>query len=465
VARRSDDRGQGLMIMRVRLLGAVCILALILTISRAQSGGQEYIVTLNNGHSIGALNNSHGTKTIGHIANTSTYLVQTDGDDGSATVLNNIQNDPGVDVAEKNHHIRLRSRNQAALDPSLVQEAASLLDGHTMTTFYGTNVLMAYVNQPALTITQVSNVRSLSTGAATHVAYIDTGVDFNHPALSPWLDPGVDLVFNRSASELDGLSQEAASLLDQEGSSLLDQEAASLLDRRFIFLLNQEAASLLDSGDGGGVFPSEFGHGTLVAGVIHAVAPGARIVPIKAFDAYGNTTMFTIIEAVQKAKDLNVDVLNMSFSTSQNSETLRRAIVSAQAAGIAVVASAGNDASALTDFYPASYPTVIGVGATDFADRLAGFSNYGQSVSVTAPGAYVVSTFPGGRYAAAWGTSFSAPMVSGALALMASARGHGHSDTALVQTTADNIDSLNPGLQGMLGKGRLNALQALTVKN
>jgi len=441
--------------MRVRLLGAVCILALILTISRAQSGGQEYIVTLKNGHSIGALNKAHETTTVDQIANNPTYLIQA-GDNG-ADILKDLKNDPGVDVAEKNHHVRLLSPYQAPLDPALVQASAELLDGHTLTTFYGTNVLKSYADQPALAITHVNDVRNISTGAATRVAYIDTGVDFDHPALRPWLDPGIDLVFNRTASELDGLSQEMA--------ELLDQQSAELLDKRFLFALNAATAELLDNGDGSSIFPSELGHGTLVAGIIHLVAPNARIVPIKAFDAYGDTTMFTIIEAVRQSMNLNVDVLNMSFSSNQNSETLRRAIVDAQASGITVVASAGNDASDAKDLYPASYPTVIGVGATDFNDRLASFSNYGPSVLVNAPGAYVVSTVPGGRYAAAWGTSFSAPMVSGAVALVASARGHGHSDSAIVLTTADYIDNLNPGLQGMLGRGRINVQQALKAKN
>src|SRR4029077_10124612 len=115
--------------MRVRLLGAVCILALILTISRAQSGGQEYIVTLKSGHSIGALNRAHDTKTVGQIANTSTYLIQADDSD---PILSDLQNDPGVDVAEKNHNVRLLSRYQAPLDAALVQASAELLDGHTL---------------------------------------------------------------------------------------------------------------------------------------------------------------------------------------------------------------------------------------------------------------------------------------------------------------------------------------------
>jgi len=302
----------------------------------------------------------------------------------------------------------------------------------------------------------------MSTGAGTHIAYIDTGVDFQHPALAPWLDPGVNVWNNStSASELDGLSQQMA--------SLLDQQMTSLLDNRLVFVLNQVMVSLLDggsqnSGNSGnsGNFPPDFGHGTLVAGILHLVAPEARIVPIKAFDANGNTTMFAITQAVYRAIQMRVDVLNMSFSTAQDSPALRQALMDAAAAGIAVVASVGNDGDNTVTDVPACYPNVLGVAATDFADRLAGFSNYGPTVSVDAPGAFVVSTVPGGRYAAAWGTSFSAPMVAGEIGLVASLRGQGTSNpTLLVLNTADPIDSLNPGYAGKLGKGRINALQAM----
>src|SRR5262249_56049317 len=100
-------------------------------------------------------------------------------------------------------------------------------------------------------------------GAGTHIAYIDTGVDFQHPALAPWLDPGVNVWNNStSASELDGLSQQMA--------SLLDQQMTSLLDNRLVFVLNQVMASLLDGGSPNTgnspntlTFPPDFGHRTL----------------------------------------------------------------------------------------------------------------------------------------------------------------------------------------------------------
>jgi hypothetical protein len=442
--------------MKKRLIWALILLSVVCIVSRSQTTTTEYIVVLKPGASISNVNSASNATSVRQISGTSVYLIALAGDDKNGNTLKKFQQDKSVDSAEYNVRIKLNSTQPAALDPSLVQQMASLLDGYTLTNFYGTTVLQSYASQAALGITHVNDVRNISTGAGTHIAYIDTGADFYHPAIAPWLDPGADVLFNTSASELDGLSQQMA--------SLLDQQMASLLDQRFSFMLDQAMASLLDGGNNLADFPPDFGHGTLVAGILHVVAPGARIVPIKAFDAYGNTTAYSIVQAVYLARDMGVDVLNMSFSTTQYSTTLRKALIDAHAAGVAIVASAGNDATNKA-YYPAAYPNVIGVAATDFNDKLASFSNYGQAVSVAAPGAFVVSTVPGGRYAAAWGTSFSAPVVSGELALLASARGHGNSGSSIAVNTSDSIDSVNPGFAGQLGTGRINAQRALTKGN
>jgi len=209
--------------MKIRLLGAVFVLVLVLGLSRAESSGQEYIVTLSSGHSIAALNHTHGTRTIGHIPHTPIYLIKTDDGGSDNETLEDIQNDRAVESVEENARIKLHSDQQATLSSTVADAMTSSLDGHTLTTFYGTNVLRSYVDQPALTLAQVNDVRDISTGAGTRVAYIDTGVDPYHPALRPWLDPGVDLLNNRSTSELDGLSDAGASLLDDAGASLLDK--------------------------------------------------------------------------------------------------------------------------------------------------------------------------------------------------------------------------------------------------
>jgi len=112
-------------------------------------------------------------------------------------------------------------------------------------------------------------------------------------------------------------------------------------------------------------------------------------------------------------------VINMSFSLAGASEELLRALEFATDSGVICVASAGNDGEKEPLIYPAASPNVMAVAATDDFDVRSWFSNYGQHlIHVAAPGEGIITTYPGGRYAAAWGTSFSAPFVTGAAALL-----------------------------------------------
>ena len=154
----------------------------------------------------------------------------------------------------------------------------------------------------------------------------------------------------------------------------------------------------------------------------------------------------------------------MSFSTTTVSQTLQQSVLYAQRKGVALVASAGNESADAAGIYPAAYPLVTGVAATDFDDRLAVFSNYGTGISIAAPGAFVVSTAPGGRYAMAWGTSFSAPIAAGSIALVSSVTPRGAASDAMVITTADSIDDKNPGYERQLGKGRVDVMNALKTR-
>ena len=132
---------------------------------------------------------------------------------------------------------------------------------------------------------------------------------------------------------------------------------------------------------------------------------------------------------------------------------------------VMVIAGAGNDNhSAL--FYPAAYAEVMAVVGTDQNDIKAPFSNFGSWVDLSAPAVDITTTFMGGDYGSAEGTSFSAPFVSEIVGLILSQ--HPDWNHALVWSqlthTADTLDALNPGYAGMLGSGRLNAGAALTTE-
>jgi subtilisin family serine protease len=138
-------------------------------------------------------------------------------------------------------------------------------------------------------------------------------------------------------------------------------------------------------------------------------------------------------------------------------------------AGGIVIFAAGNSNS--TFGYPSSYPPVMAVAATDHNDQRASFSTYGDWVDIAAPGVNVLSTYPIdlGSYSLLSGTSMACPHVSGAAALVISEFGgesfYPNQVWDRLQHTTDNIDHLNPGYEGLLGTGRLNAFHALQAAN
>src|SRR2546422_6667019 len=108
-----------------------------------------------------------------------------------------------------------------------------------------------------------------------------------------------------------------------------------------LFRSNQSTASILDTTQ----VPQAFGHGTMVAGIIHLVAPTAQIMPLKAFKADGTSNLFDILRAIYFAVDHGAKVINMSFSMVNSSPELVRAINYANGHGLICVSSAGNTRS------------------------------------------------------------------------------------------------------------------------
>lgn len=284
-------------------------------------------------------------------------------------------------------------------------------------------VWQGYVNQPAAALLNVNQAQFHYKGAAT-VAIIDTGIDPGHPLLANSVVPGYDFVneIAGEASEWADLDQSAALILDQSAALILDQSAALILDQSAALILDQSAALILDTSS----IPPAFGHGTMVAGIIHRVAPAAKLMPLKTFDGNGNASLFDIVRAIYYAVDNGANVINMSFSIDTFSPELMRAVNYAAHNGVACVASAGNQGEEML-VYPAALGNTIGVASTAGSDLISSFSNHGSDlVTVAAPGEEIITTYPGVGWAMVSGTSFSAPWVSGAIALFADKNGTKH---------------------------------------
>jgi len=172
-------------------------------------------------------------------------------------------------------------------------------------------------------------------------------------------------------------------------------------------------------------------HGTAIAGLIAAhgkllgSAPRAQILAIRAFDpagtgAEGNT--FSILKSLDWAAANGARVINMSFAGPAD-PAVRRSLAAARKKGIVLVAAAGNAGAKSPPLYPAADANVIAVSATDADDRLFEQSNRGRHIAITAPGAQLLVAITDGGYEVSSGTSYSAAVVSGIVALMLERRG------------------------------------------
>ncbi len=247
----------------------------------------------------------------------------------------------------------------------------------------------------------------------------------------------------------------------------------------------------------------DFGHGTDVSGVIGAVTNNGKgvagvdwqtkILPIKVLNSVGSGTIADILDGISYAASLNVDVINMSFGQYNDSVNkyveenpgewppgagngLKDMCQLAYDNNVALVAAAGNG-DVDWNTYPAYYPTVMAIAAVDSSDHRsvwAGIdpetlrqqkSNYASWVHVSAPGTNIWSTERGGGYGGNNnGTSLAAPFVAGLAALIKSVYPSYTSQQVMdkIEDTADDIDALNPGYEGKLGSGRINAFLALS---
>lgn len=412
----------------------------------AEAAGQRIVVKLNTASPIGPVLNLLNATVLDVISDSNLYLLQVP---------------------------QLPSLGTLTLDLLGIAyiEVDTTLSGPTLRTLGLVQSKSAadwYRLQPALTRIRAVQASKYYDGYGVVVADINSAVDYGHPALQGHLTGGYDFV-TAQGSTYAALNQSSGSFMDQSSGSFMDQSSGSFLDQASGSFLDQASGSFMDQSSGSFLDGAPllniitasnpaYGHGTLCAGLIAAVAPRAMIMPLRVFDDNGQADIFTITKAIRYAVKNQVNVLNMSFGISTNSRSVREAVAAAIAANIVVTGSAGN-ANTSTPQYPASYSSVLSVAATDMNDKKGSFSNYGSSVSVSAPGVNIISAYPGGYYAVVSGTSFAAPIVAGEAALVRSKQVTRITD-AMVRGTV-NIDAQNPQYVGKLGKGRIDVVSGI----
>ena len=232
------------------------------------------------------------------------------------------------------------------------------------------------------------------------------------------------------------------------------------------------------------------GHGTAVAGIIGAKGDDgygmtgvnwqALVLPIRALDYTGGGAESWVAEGISDAASLGARVINLSLGTTVNSRAMADAVKFAQSKGSIIVASSGNAANGVTE-YPAAYPGVIAVGATDENNQVTKFSSFGSWVSVVAPGSHILTTnvnWPStefgkgdpfisddpnkpesdrGDFTTVDGTSFSAPIVSGIVGLMLAVNPNLTADQVKAVLEGTATDLSGNGRDDKEGYGLVNA--------
>jgi subtilisin family serine protease len=292
------------------------------------------------------------------------------------------------------------------------------------------------------------------------IAVVDTGVDLNHPDLAANIIAGFDSV------DLTPYGVSPGDTINMDGVNWVIEGDVLTTDN--------------DPQD-------EVGHGTHVAGIIAAVTNNStgvagvtwrcKIQPVRTMFRIrrvsdgaitGIGTSADIAAGVRWAVDNGANIINMSLGAYNDDMAQRDAVTYATSNDVIVVAAMGNENTNSLS-YPAAYPDVIAVGATDSSDNRSWFSNYGPHIDVVAPGQGIRSTCLDDTYAFKDGTSMAAPHVSGLVALILSvnSRLSRARVTEIIKNSAQPLkdDPADPVPNDKYGFGRIDAKSALDSIN
>jgi subtilisin family serine protease len=280
-----------------------------------------------------------------------------------------------------------------------------------------------YSEQWNLTRIQADEAWDITTGGEDiTIAIVDTGVDLAHPDLAAKIVPGWDFVNDDDDPQ------------------------------------------------------DDHGHGTQVSGVaaatsnnsigIAGVSWGAKIMPVKVLNDANWGTVSNVAAGITYAADNGADIINLSLGKRllPDPDTLKQAVDYAQGKGCLLVAAANDDGSS-TAVYPAGYPNVLAVGATDYSDQRMDSSGHGSYLDVVAPGQEIPVTNLGSAYSLSDGTSVATPHAAGLAALIWSVRpSYTVTDVMnIIEWTSEDITDppAGPGWDEYTGWGRINARRAL----
>ncbi|WP_338551944.1 S8 family peptidase [Paenibacillus sp. KS-LC4] len=214
----------------------------------------------------------------------------------------------------------------------------------------------------------------------------------------------------------------------------------------------------------------DVGHGTHVAGIIGASVNNGegvaglswynKVMPVKVLDSSGAGSTYSVAQGLIWATDHGAKVINMSLGNYAQADFLHDAIKYAYDHDVVLIAASGNDNTDRPG-YPAAYPEVFAVAATDSAQKKASFSNYGDYIDVAAPGDSIASTYPGGQYAALSGTSMASPHVAALAGLIRSVNPDLTNEEVMEIMRKSAVDLGDPGKDVYFGYGEIDIDRAL----
>jgi subtilisin family serine protease len=432
--------------MKRALTCALVLWAALGTIPAVQAEPTEFLLRVNKPSNLDRVLKSHRLTLVRQIGWIYLYIVTGPADVSPDDLEAEVRADKYVFTFERDR--QAVAGESAAAHPDLRQTSDTLNNAlaldRTLIDFYGGQVWSGYANQAAFSHIGVPTAREAgNNGAGYIIAVVDTGVDLTDSRLAGvWAAPGYDFVHNQpgASDAMDippstatvlfqdtcgTVTQSTSALVDQSTSALVDQSTSALVDCQPANL-TQSTSALVDENTVTALaaeppLPNAYGHGTMVSGLIHAVAPGAKILPVKAFNSDGTGRSYDIAQAIYYAVLSGARVINMSFTFTEVSQEVMWATAWAAQQRVVLVGSAGNRGLE-TRAWPAEHKWVVGTGSTNLYDERSTFSNHGyDTFKIGAPGENLITTYPGGHYASVSGTSFSAAIMSATVALQTQA--------------------------------------------